>query len=91
MPLFQMLSFVFFLFLFGKCLLDNCRLRNAELQTQEAAFQVKEFGAFLYVGRFKSQGSLKFCPWYVSQLSVILYSQNVLKVHHRQWLESDDY
>ena len=48
------------LFLFGMCL--PCRLRNIGHISQEAASHVKELCAFLCMGRYKSQGSLKLFP-----------------------------
>ena len=70
-PVFQMLLL---LFLFGKCLLYTCRLKEYSqpkswelyfiqrefwgLQAQEATSQVKEYSAFLCMGRCKSLGSL---------------------------------
>ena len=54
---------------FGKCLFYTCRLRNIELQIHESVSQVKKFSTFLCMGRCKSQGSLKLCPWHVPQPS----------------------
>ena len=57
-------------FLFGKCLLYTCcQPQISTLEIQETITQVKELSTFPCMGRHKSQGSLKWLPWYILQLS----------------------
>ena len=52
--------------------------------------QVKEFSAFLCMGRCKSLGLLKSFLWYAPQLSgtsiLCFYIPVFLRAHHRKWL-----
>ena len=57
-------------FLFGKCLLYTyCQPQISTFEIQETIAQVKELSTFPCTGRDKSQGSLKWLPWYILQLS----------------------
>ena len=57
-------------FLFGKCLLYTCcQPQISTLEIQETITQVKELSTFPCMGRHKSQGSLKWLPWYILQLA----------------------
>ena len=58
MPVFQILRFVFFLFLLGKCLLYTCQLRNIGLQTQEG-FSSQEILHFSVYGKMQESGLIK--------------------------------
>ena len=54
--------------------------------------QVKEFSAFLCMGRCKSLGSLKSFLWYAPQLLganilCFIHILSFLRAHHREWLQ----
>ena len=71
----------------------SLNIKRLLLLKENQISQVKEFSAFLCMGKCKSLGSVKSFLWYVPQLSGASFLRfhilSFLRVHHGEWLQPD--